>query len=119
MTPTLHSNFFFLYQMLFSPSLTSLPPPDLLGFGLFLMKKQYPFEFIRCNTEILIQSDLGLCKDVCFFVFPFSFQACILCIFQRSIASYFYLFIFVVVYFVANLLQRKGSYFRVAGCYSI
>ncbi|KAL5840104.1 hypothetical protein ACOSQ3_012770 [Xanthoceras sorbifolium] len=36
---------------------------DPLGFGLFLMKNQYPFVFICWNSQIHLQSDLGLCKD--------------------------------------------------------
>jgi len=63
--------------MLFSHSLTAFSRPDLLGFGLILMKKQDPFAFISCESRIHSQSDLGLCKDVCFpilFFFFFSFM---------------------------------------------
>ena len=40
-----------------------LPRPDLLGFGLYLMRKTYP---LGCDCKIPSPTDLSLCKDVRF-----------------------------------------------------
>ncbi|KAF5469426.1 hypothetical protein F2P56_013502, partial [Juglans regia] len=45
-------------------SLTASSRPDLLGFGLTLMKEQDPFALIGCDSRIHSLSDLGLCKDI-------------------------------------------------------
>jgi hypothetical protein len=100
--------------MLFSHSLTAFSRPDLLGFGLILMKKQDPFAFISCESRIHSQSDLGLCKDVCFpilFFFLFLFYGFVILCFSISLTF--------GCAFVADLLQSKGSFFLRSWCYSI
>jgi hypothetical protein len=49
--------------------LDSLSWPDLLGFGLILMKNQYALAFIYFYSQIHNLSDPSLCKDVSFFQF--------------------------------------------------
>jgi hypothetical protein len=57
--------------MLVFQSLTAFSRPDLLGFGLILMKKQDPFGVISIDSQIHSESDLGCCKDVFFLSFFF------------------------------------------------
>lgn len=53
-----------LPPMLFSLSLFFLTRPDLLGFGLYLMRKTYPFAFLGCDSQIRSPTDLSLYKDI-------------------------------------------------------
>ncbi|KAL9442558.1 hypothetical protein AB3S75_020971 [Citrus x aurantiifolia] len=55
--------FYYYHHPLKSTSF-QLPEPDLLGFGLFLMKKQYAFVIVSCHSRIHLHSDLGCFKDI-------------------------------------------------------
>lgn len=91
------------HQMLFSLSIFFLPCPDLVGFGIFFMKKTYPLAFINCDSRVPSPTDLSLCKDVRFFVFPFFLflKGLILCVsfLYQSVVSYF---IFICDRFIAG-----------------
>lgn len=60
-----------LHQMLFSLSVFFLPCPDLVGFGFCFMKTTYPLALIAFDSQVPSSTDLSLCKDVRFFIFPF------------------------------------------------
>ncbi|KAK7304838.1 hypothetical protein VNO77_42729 [Canavalia gladiata] len=50
--------------MLFALSVFFLACPDLVGFGLYLMRITYPLAFLGCGCQIRSLTDLSLCKDI-------------------------------------------------------
>ena len=62
-----------LHQMVFTVSIFFLLQPDLVGFGLYLIRTMYPFAFLACDSRIHISTDLKLSKDVMSFNFSFPF----------------------------------------------
>ncbi|KAI4344311.1 hypothetical protein L6164_011554 [Bauhinia variegata] len=50
--------------MWFSLSISFLQWPDLVGFGLYSMRKTYPLASINCDSQIHSLTDTSLCKDL-------------------------------------------------------